>query len=215
MNLLSTKKLLLINIILIILIVITIAVTNLFNNYIYVPYDPFDDPSEYERLKGTKLSDDEIPSVILNKADDIVSEYSQDLENKDVDNIKIGKIVALLYNDGKYHLKYVVVDENANKIIATIYFRFIKDGTIASITTDYRYFSGSDFLIYNNTLIELESLNISSEDISKIKNKSRISTDSSWYIGNNYRYDYYKKEQVEGVYGGINDLRTFTISFNN
>lgn len=213
MNSLSTKKLLLINVILVILIVITIGGTILFNNYLYVPYDPFDDPSEYERLKGTRLSDDEIPSVILDKADDVMSEYSQVLENKKVGNIEIGKIVALLYNDGKYHLKYVVVDENANKIIATIYFRFIKDGTIVSITADYRYFTESDFLTYNNALIELESLNISNEDIFKIKNKFRSSVDSSWYIGNNYRYDYYNKEQVEGVYGGINDLRTFTIIF--
>lgn len=214
MNSLSTKKLLIINIVLIILIAITIGVIVLFNNYLYVPYNPFDDPSEYERLKGTKLSDSEIPSIILDKTADIVNEYLQALDKRGIDDVEIGKIVALLYTDGKYHLKYGVVDEKANKIIATIYFRFIKDGTMDSLTADYRYFSESDFLLYNNALIGLEGLNISNDNISKIKNKFKASSDSSWYIGNNYRYDYYKREQSEGVYGGISDLRTFTISFN-
>lgn len=209
----STKKLVLVNIILLFLIIIGFIGVFLFDKYIYVPYDPFDDPSEYERLDGERLKDSEIPDIVLNNVQSVVDEYSQSLNNKGIENIKIGKIISLLYKDGKYHFKYIIVNENTNRIIATLYFRYIKDGMINSVTAEYRYFSESDFLIYNNTLIGLESLNISGTDIYKIKNRFKSKIDTSWKLGNNYRYDYYKQGQLDGVYGGISDLKIFTIMF--
>lgn len=210
---LSTKKLLLINDILLVLIAITIVGTILFNNYLYVPYDPFDDPSEYERLSGTRLSDEEIPDNILESADKAMNDFAESLERKAVYDLKIGKIVALLNNDGNYHLKYILVDEKENLIIATFYLIFLKNGNIKNLQAEYRYFNEHDFLLYNDTLINVKSFNISENDKYQINKNFEKGIDYSWKIGNKYRYDYFN-ERPEGAYGGIRDLKKFVINFS-
>lgn len=149
----TTKKLLLVNLVLLFLIVVVGIGLFLFNNYLQVSYDPFHDSREYERLTGTKLTDEEVPNTILKSSKNAMDEYYQLLENNGVHSLQMARIVNILNTDGNYHTKFVLVNVEKNEIISTIYFRYGKDGILKSLTAEYRYFSDTDFLTYNTCLV--------------------------------------------------------------
>ena len=206
----STKRLLFIILVLLLIIAITALGLSLFNNYLSVPYNPFDDPREYEREKGDMLEDYEIPDIILEKLDNAVDEYQKSLESKGVNNLKIARNYTLLYTDGKYHSKYLVVDTKNNKILLTLYFRCTKNGLLKSLTAKYRYFNDNVFFTYNESLINLEILNISEIDKNNIITTSKNKPTSSWKLGK-YSYDFFKETLTKDVYVPIRELRTVTI----
>lgn len=209
----TTKKLVSINLILLLLIIFTITATFLFNNYLKLPYDPFNDLREKERLISNPLEEEEIPPIILEKSNNTISEYQSLLEENKIQNVKIAKVYTILNTDGNYHSNYLIVDTKANKIIATIYFRYIADGTLKSLTAEYRYFNDEDFLLYNNSLLNIKSLNISNVDKERIKTTSKKNLSSSWNLGNKYKYEYFKKETESYEYIPIKEYRTFSIFF--
>lgn len=210
--LMSIKKLLLINFILLIAIVFSIIGLLLFNNYLYSPYDPFNDLREFESRKDQSLSDSEIPAAILKGSDNLIEEYNQKLESKDIKNIKFAKSYTI-FDYGEYFSKYILVDIQSNKIIADIELNHKKNGLLKGIAVTYRYFNDEDFMLYNECLINIKSLSLSSNVIEEIIKNSKEKPRESWYVGNTYKYEYSNREPSANEYIRVKSTRIVVIKF--
>lgn len=208
----SIKKLLIINLILIVAISFSIIGLILFNNYLYSPYDPFNDLREFESRNDQKLSDNEIPSEVLKSSNNIIEEYNQELNTRNINDIKFAKSYTVFEN-GEYYSKYIIVDVNSNKIIADIEIIHKKSGSLKGLAITYRYFTDEDFIIYNESLINLKSLGLSSNVIEEISENSKEKLRENWHVGSTYKYEYVNREESSNEYIRIKSSRIVVIKF--
>lgn len=205
------KKLLIANLILFILILITVLAIKLFNNYLYSPYDALNDLREIENEYA--LDESEIPNIILKNGDRFVEDYQKALEEKNVKNLKIVRAYTV-FEKQEYPSIYIVVDTQKNKVISNINLIYSKNGELKSLTTSYRELNDEDFLLYNECLINMKSLNLPSEIIGTIKKYASDNPKGKWNVGSTYKYEYSYREPTAQFYTRIIESRWVLINLS-
>lgn len=198
------RRMVILNIVLLILIILSTIAIMLFNDYLYAPYDVFNDLREFEHKDALDI--DEIPEVVIKNGNTVIEEYYQALKNKDIKNIEYRKTYTTL-NLGSYVTTYILVDTEKNKVIENINLSYKKSGELEILTTDYREFNDEDFLLYNDCLVNLKTLNLSPETIEKISKYSEEKPKDNWNIGSNYKYEYSYREPSEYFYTRTKESR--------
>lgn len=200
----TIKQILKINLILFILIILSTVGILLFNNYLYSPYDALNDLRETERESA--LAESEIPNTVLLNGNNFVEEYHKALEDKSIKNLKIVRAYTELDNSN-YLSNYIIVDTKKNRVIANIDLMYRKDGNLEHLNITYREFNDEEFLLYNDTLINLKNLSLSPEIVEKIAKYSKENPKGEFNIENKYKYKYSYREPTAQFYTRIIESR--------
>ncbi len=208
----SLKKILIINLIFTISIIFTIVAIILFDNYRYDSYNPFEDIREFDGLEDQILEEDDIPKEILQNANNLVSEYKENLKENNINSLSISKIYATIDINDKYVLKYLVSDSVINKAIEEIYIFYDNNMIFKTIKVQYRDITDENFISYNNCLINIKSLNISQEDKDKITQYTKEKGKENWSIGSGFKYEYSNVKNTKSLHVRTEENRIFTIN---
>lgn len=200
----TIKQILKINLILFILIILSTVGILLFNNYLYSPYDALNDLRETERKSA--LAESEIPNTVLLNGNNFVEEYHKALEDKSIKNLKIVRAYTELDNSN-YLSNYIIVDTKKNRVIANIDLMYRKDGNLEHLNITYREFNDEEFLLYNDTLINLKNLSLSPEIVEKIAKYSKENPKGEFNIENKYKYKYSYRKPTAQFYTRIIESR--------
>lgn len=175
---------------LLILLIIVFLIVGFVRNHNFKTntLNPIDDIREYDQMHES-LTDDEIPELVLNNSKNLISEFKENVEKRNVEEFDITKIQTVLGDDGNYRTAYLIIDTLTNTKVAKILLFYNRDGLVVRIKLEFNNQGENIILIYNESLLSLSVLNISETDKQKIQDGLKNNFEKGWSVENIYTYE--------------------------
>lgn len=190
----------------IIFIIIGIKNNNYSNNKM-IPIDPLTDLRNYVR-NGLEISDEEVPNEILTNSSNVIASFEENLRNNGIDNIKIVKIENYIEKrENSYALSYLILNKDLNEQKGKILLWSKNSENIFRVRMDLNNRNQEETLIYNQSMIDVDILNIAPLNKEKIvKGLKENYEKKTWNLNSAYTYDDFDSNNLKIIFYYLNKL---------